>query len=61
MQSAGTTLAPAQDHTVDAAKNYPRKLGGRYIVMVEAHKVATAVLMSSTKSKEIACAAKQLA
>ena len=63
MQAVGTTLAAAQDHTADAAKNYPRKLGGRYIwdVMVETGEVAAAVLVSTTKTEEIAHAAEQLA
>ena len=63
IQSIWTTFAAAQDHTANAAKNYSRKLGERYIhdVMVEKDEVAAAVLVSMTKAKEIAHAAEQLA
>ena len=63
MQSVRTTLTAAQDHMADDAKNYPRKLGGRYIwdVMVETGEVAAAVLVSTTKAKEIAHTTEQLA
>ena len=57
------TLVAAQDHTADAPKNYPRKLGGRYIwdVMVETGEVAAAVLVGMAIPEEIAHAAEQLA
>ena len=57
------TLAAAQDHTADIMKNYLRKLGGRYIwdVMVETGEAAVAVLVSTTKAKEIVHVAEHLA
>lgn len=63
IQSVGTKIAAAQDHTSDAAKNYQKKLGCNYIwdVAVETGEIACAVLVKSTKAEDLAHAAEGLA
>jgi len=63
IQSVGTKLSAAQDHTSDTAKNYQKSLGCNYIwdVAVETGEIACAVLVKSTKAEDLAHAAEGLA
>ena len=63
IQSVGTNLAAAQNHTADAAKNCQKKPGGRHIwdCIVETGEAASAVLVPAAKADDIAHAAEGLA
>ena len=56
-------MAASQDHTRDAARDYPKSLGGYYIwdFMVETGEVATAVLVPTTGAADFSHAAESLA
>ena len=62
IQLVGTILAASQDHTRDAARNYPKSLGGAYIwdVIVETGKIATAVVVPTMGASDFSHAAESL-
>jgi hypothetical protein len=62
MQAVQSKVSMAQDHTFDVVKNYVRRLGAFALwdVASETGEIATAVLVSSTKTREYAHAAQQL-
>jgi hypothetical protein len=62
MQAVKCNSAMAQDHTFDVIKNYVRRLGAfaMWDVASETGEIATAVLVTSTKTEEYAHAAEQL-
>jgi len=63
MQTVGTKLVAAQDHTFDAAKNYQSVLGGRCLwdAITETGEVDSCALVTTTKAKDITHAAEGLA